>query len=138
LGLFEQYGKNTSEGSQFLRKIFGLSLLPPSETSDCLAIDFFYPVVRTTDEWKSFATIFQQVMLMQTPLILRLFGLNVLHRHLGPQTGVNHYMSIAMHNFTLRILIFLFLYLHKKYRLRLTSKGEALLHEDLKNQQQSK
>jgi hypothetical protein len=41
--------------------------------------------VPSTGEWKSFATTFQNIIWMQAPLFLRLFGLNVLHRHLGPQ-----------------------------------------------------
>jgi hypothetical protein len=40
LGLSRQYGKKDSEVSQFLKKIFGLSLLPPEEVSDCFALDF--------------------------------------------------------------------------------------------------
>jgi len=48
---------------------------------------------------------------MQTPLILHLFGPNVLHHHLGPQKHVNHSMPISMYYFTVGILIFLFLYL---------------------------
>ena len=40
LGLSKQYGKNDSEVSQFLKKIFGLSLLPPAEVGDCFALDF--------------------------------------------------------------------------------------------------
>ena len=40
LGLSKQYGKKDSEVSQFLQKIFGLSLLPPAEVSDCFALDF--------------------------------------------------------------------------------------------------
>jgi hypothetical protein len=39
LGLGKQYGKNDSEVSQFLKKIFRLSLLPP-EVSDNFALDF--------------------------------------------------------------------------------------------------
>jgi len=35
-GLSKQYGKKDSEVSQFLKKIFGLSLLPPVEICDCL------------------------------------------------------------------------------------------------------
>ena len=35
LGLSNQYGKKNSELSQFLKKIFGLSLLPPAEVCDC-------------------------------------------------------------------------------------------------------
>ena len=42
LGLSKQYGKKVSDVSQFLKKIFGLSLLPPSEVSDCFALDFIY------------------------------------------------------------------------------------------------
>ena len=40
LGLSKQYGTKDSEVSQFLKKIFGLSLLPPAEVSDCFALDF--------------------------------------------------------------------------------------------------
>ena len=40
LGLSKQYGKKDSELSQFLKKIFGLSVLPPAEACDCLALEF--------------------------------------------------------------------------------------------------
>jgi hypothetical protein len=40
LGLSKQYGKKDSEVSQFLKKIFGLSFLPPAEGIDCLALEF--------------------------------------------------------------------------------------------------
>jgi len=40
LGLSKQYGEKDSEVSQFLTKIFGLSLLPPAEVSDCFPLDF--------------------------------------------------------------------------------------------------
>jgi len=40
LGLSRQYGKKNSEVSQFLKTIFGLSLLPPAEVSDYFALDF--------------------------------------------------------------------------------------------------
>jgi len=42
LGLSKQYGKKDSEVSQFLKKIFGLSLLPPAEVCDCFALEFLY------------------------------------------------------------------------------------------------
>ena len=42
LGLSRQYGKKDSEVSQFLKTIFGLSLLPPAEVSDYFALDFMY------------------------------------------------------------------------------------------------
>jgi len=40
LGLSKQYGKKKSEVSQFLKKIFGLSLLPPAEVCDCFTLEF--------------------------------------------------------------------------------------------------
>jgi hypothetical protein len=40
LGLSKQYGKKDSEVSQFMKKLFGLSLLPLAEVSDCFAFDF--------------------------------------------------------------------------------------------------
>jgi hypothetical protein len=53
--LSTQYGKNDSEVSQFLKKIIGLSFVPPAEVSDCFASDF-YPTLRTTSEWNRSAT----------------------------------------------------------------------------------
>jgi hypothetical protein len=40
LVLSKQCGKKDSEVSQFLKKIFGLSLLPPAEVCDCIALEF--------------------------------------------------------------------------------------------------
>ena len=40
LGLGKQYGKKDSEVSHFLKKIFGLSLLPPAEVCDCFVLEF--------------------------------------------------------------------------------------------------
>jgi len=37
-----QYGKKDSEVSHFLKKIFGLSLLPPAEVCDCFALEFLF------------------------------------------------------------------------------------------------
>jgi hypothetical protein len=51
LGLSKQYGKKDSEKNQFLKKIFGLSLLPQAEVGDCLRLTL-YPVYRTTCGWK--------------------------------------------------------------------------------------
>jgi hypothetical protein len=41
--------------SQFLKKIFGLSVVAPAEVSDWFAFDF-YPIFRKTSEWNGFAT----------------------------------------------------------------------------------
>ena len=40
LGLSKQYGKEDYEVIQFLKKIIGLSLLPPAEVCDCFALEF--------------------------------------------------------------------------------------------------
>jgi len=40
LGLSKQYGKKDSEVSHFLKKIFGLSLLPPAEVCGGFALEF--------------------------------------------------------------------------------------------------
>jgi hypothetical protein len=40
LGLSRQYGKKDSEVSQFLKKIFGLSLLPLGKVCHCFALEF--------------------------------------------------------------------------------------------------
>ena len=71
---------------------------------------------------------------MQTPFFLRLFGPNVLHHNLGPQTHASHSVPISMHYFTVGIIIFLFLYLLHCiiYRMRHTLKWEASLNEDKK------
>jgi len=47
LGLSKQYGKKDPDVNQFLKKRFGLSLLPPAEFSDCFALDCtrMYPKV---------------------------------------------------------------------------------------------
>ena len=42
LGLSKQYGRKDSEASQFLKKIFGLSLLPSAEVCDCYALEFVF------------------------------------------------------------------------------------------------
>jgi hypothetical protein len=40
LGLSKQYAKKDSDVSQFLKKMFGLSLLPPTEVRDSFAFEF--------------------------------------------------------------------------------------------------
>ena len=40
LGHSKQYGKKNSEVSQFLKKIFGLSLLSPAEVCNCFVLEF--------------------------------------------------------------------------------------------------
>jgi len=40
LGLNKRYGKKDSEVSQFLKKIFGVLLLPLAEVCNCFALEF--------------------------------------------------------------------------------------------------
>ena len=42
LGLSKQYGKKDTEVSQFLKKTFGLSLLPPAEVCNCFTLEFLF------------------------------------------------------------------------------------------------
>jgi hypothetical protein len=49
LELSKQYGKNDSEVSQFLKKIFGLSLLPRAKTATVFRW-VLYPIFRTTSK----------------------------------------------------------------------------------------
>jgi len=55
LGLSKQYGKKVSEVSQFLKKIFGLSLFYHRRKSATALRWNFYAIFRTTSEWNSFA-----------------------------------------------------------------------------------
>jgi hypothetical protein len=53
LGLSKRHGKKDSEVSQFLKKIFGLSLLPPAEVCDSSAFEFLssLPVDKRVEEF---------------------------------------------------------------------------------------
>lgn len=51
-----------------------------------------------TGEQNNFATTFQNIILMQAPIFLLLFGLNVLHHHLAPQMHVSYFVPTARHS----------------------------------------
>jgi hypothetical protein len=55
LGLSKQYGKKNSEVSQFLKKIFGLSLCHRRKSATALRWNF-YSIFRKISEWNSFGT----------------------------------------------------------------------------------
>ena len=80
LGLSKQCGKKDSEISQFLKKIFGLSLLLPAEVCDCFALEFLSNLPNDK-RVKQFCDYLLENVLMQTPFFLCLFGPTVLHRH---------------------------------------------------------
>jgi hypothetical protein len=81
LGISRDYGKKDSEVGQFLKKICGLSLLPPAEVCDFFALEFLSNLLNDK-QWNSFATTCWKIILMQAALFLRLFSPNVLHHHL--------------------------------------------------------
>jgi len=66
--------RKDSEVSQFLKKIFGLPLLPLAEVCDCFALEFLsnLPKEKQVEQFCNY---------LQTPIFLRLFGRNVLHHH---------------------------------------------------------
>jgi hypothetical protein len=74
--------RKDSEVSQFLKKIFGLSLLPPEEVSECFALDFISNLLndKRVGQFRGYL-LENYSILMQIPLFLRLFIPNVLHRH---------------------------------------------------------
>jgi len=109
LWLSKQCGKKDSEVSQFLKKIFELLLWPPTEVSDCFALECLsnLPNDKRMEQFCSY--------LLENYIDAHsTFGPNVLHHHWGQQTHVSNCMPTSTHYFTARIIIFLFLYLHCK------------------------
>ena len=82
LGLSKRYGKKDSEVSQFLKKIFGLSLLPPAEGCDCFALEFLsnLPNDKRVEQFCDYL-LENYTDADCTPLFLCLFGPNVLRHH---------------------------------------------------------
>ena len=82
LGLSKRYGKKDSEVSQFLKKIFGLSLLPPAEVCDCFTLEFLHnlPNDKRVEQFCDYL-LENYTDADCTPLFLCLFGPNVLRHH---------------------------------------------------------
>jgi hypothetical protein len=118
LGLSKQYGKKGSEVSQFLKKIFWLSLLPPAEGCYCFALEFLSNLPNDK-RVEQFCDYLLETYDDEEPIFPRpVSSTNVLHHHWGPQTQVSYSMPTSMH-YAMRFLIFLFWYLHcKKCRMR--------------------
>jgi hypothetical protein len=122
LGLSKQYGKKDSEVSRFLKKIFGLSLLPPAEVCDGFALEFLsnlpnderaeqFCVYLPENYIDADSTFPLPVWSVRTASSLRTINAcELFHAHF------NALFYSAHHNI-------LFLYMHcKKYRMRPTSK----------------
>jgi len=118
LGLSKQYGKKDSEVNQFSKKIFGLSLLPPAEFSDCFALDFISILLndkRVVQFCDYLLEIYIDADSTFPPSVWSECSASSL-RTINVRVDS---MPISVHYFTVRILIFLFLYLPwKKYRMR--------------------
>jgi len=82
LGLSKQYGKKDSEVSQFLKKIFGLSLLPPAEVCDCFALECLsnLPNDKRVEQFCDYL-LENYVYIDADSTSPLLFGPNVLHNH---------------------------------------------------------
>jgi len=83
LGLSKQYGKKDCEISQFLKKMFGLSLLPPAEVCDCFALEFSSNLPNDK-RVEQFCDYLLENYIDADSTFPLLFGPNVLHHHLGP------------------------------------------------------
>ena len=79
LGLNKQYGKKYSEVCQFLKKIFGLSLLPPPEVCD----PFFGVFIRLPNDKQveEFCDYLLENYIDADSTFPLPFGPNVLHHH---------------------------------------------------------
>jgi hypothetical protein len=105
LGLSKQYGRNNSGVSQFLKKIFGLSLLPRAEVSDSFALDFIsnLPNDKRVEQFCDYL-LENYVATDSTfppPVCSECFTSSL-------RTPVSHFMPISMHCLTVRILILYF------------------------------
>ena len=77
LGLSKKYGKKDYEESHFL-KMFGLSLLPPAEVSECFALDFNLPNDKRVEQFCDYPL---ENYIDADYTFLRLFGPNVVQHH---------------------------------------------------------
>jgi len=80
LGLSKQYGKKDSEVSQFLKKIFGLPLLPPAKVGDCFALDFISNLLNDK-RVEQFCDYLLENYIDAGSTFPLPFGPNVLHHH---------------------------------------------------------
>jgi hypothetical protein len=120
--------------SQFLRKIFGLSLLPAAEVCDCFALECLsnLPNDKRVEQ-------FCDYLLENYVDAESTFPPPVWSECTASSLRTRRRMwvipfPLQMHYFTVRIIKYLFLYLHcKKYGMRPTSKWEVSLPKDLKN-----
>jgi hypothetical protein len=80
LGPSKQYVKKDSEVSQFLKKLFGLSLLPSAEFCDCCAVEFLFNVPKDK-RVEQICDYLLENYIDADPTFPCLFVPNVLHNH---------------------------------------------------------
>jgi len=83
LGLSRQYGKKDSEVNQFLKKIFGLSLLPSAEVCDFFALEFLSSLPNDK-RVEQFCDYLLENYIDADSNFPPPVGPNVLHHHWGP------------------------------------------------------
>jgi hypothetical protein len=122
LGLSKKYGKKDSEVSHLLKKTFGLSLLPPAEVCDCFALEFLssLPNDKRVEQFCNY--LLENYIDADSTFPPPVWSeCNVSSLWATDACQLLH--ATSMHYFAVRIIKFLFLYLHcKKYRMRPTSK----------------
>jgi hypothetical protein len=138
LGLSKQYGEKDSEVSQILKKIFGLSLLPPAEVSDFFAFDFIshLPNDRRVEQFCD--CLLEHYIHADSTFPPPVWS----ERSASSYRTTKAYESFHAHFnalfYSAHPNIFILISVLQKYRMRPTSKWEASLHEDLKNYQRSR
>jgi hypothetical protein len=110
-GKYKQYGKNDSEVSQFLREILRLSILPPAEVRESFALDFIsnLPNDKRVEQFCDY--LLENYIDAGSTFPSRVWS----ECSASSFRTINACESFHAHFnalFTLRILIFLFLYLH--------------------------
>jgi len=138
VGLSKQYGKKDSEVSQFLKKIFGLSLLPPGEVCDWFALEFLsnlpndkrVEVLRLPDR-----KLYWCRLHFSSACLVRMYCI-IIEDHermwVIPWPLQRTILQCASYNFCSCICT------EKKNRIKPTSKWKVSLHKDLKIQLRSK
>lgn len=132
LGLSKQNGSKNYVVRQFLKKIFGLSLLSPAEGSGCFAFDFIYNL--PNDRWVEQFVDYRLEYCIDadsrfSPPIWSEYSASSFRATNACESFHSHFSAFT-HSEHPNIFV---LYLHcKKYKFGLTSRWEASLHENWK------
>ena len=136
LGLNKQCGKKDSEVSQFLKDIFGLSLLPPVKVSDCFAFEFISNLTNDRRVEQCWVYVPENCIAADStfhPSVWSECSASSFGTTKTCESFDAHFKALLWSAYP----NILFLHLHcQKYRMRPTWKWEASIQEGLKNQKQ--